>query len=37
MVARAVHFALSDDQASRLMDTPGADNNFLIAFVEEVE
>jgi hypothetical protein len=37
MVARAVHFALTDEQASRLMDTPGADNDFLMAFVEEIE
>ena len=37
MVARAVHFALTGEQASRLMDTPGADNDFLMAFVEEIE
>jgi hypothetical protein len=37
MVARAVHFALTDEQASRLMDTPGADNDFLMAFMQEVE
>jgi len=37
MVARAVHFALTEEQTSRLMDTPGADNDFLMAFVEEIE
>jgi hypothetical protein len=37
MVARAVHFALTKKQASRLMDTPGANNDFLMAFVEEIE
>lgn len=37
MGCRAVHFALTDEQASRLMDTPGVDNDFLMAFVEEIE
>ena len=37
MSRRGVHFALTDEQASRLMDTPGADNDFLMAFVEEGE
>ena len=37
MVARAVHFALTDEQASRLMDTPGMGNDDLLAFVEEIE
>jgi hypothetical protein len=37
MSCRGVLFALTDEQASRLMDTPGADNDFLMRFVEEVE
>ena len=37
MVARAVHFALNDEQSSRLMDTPGKGNDELLAFLEEVE
>ena len=37
MVARAVHFAMTDDQASRLMNTPSMGNDDLLAFVEEVE
>src|SRR5262245_36381798 len=37
MVARAVHFALTEEQASRLMDTPDADEDFLMDFVEELE
>lgn len=37
MVARAVHFAIDDEQASRLMDTPDMDDAGLLAFVEEVE
>lgn len=37
MVCRAVHFALTTEQASRLMNTPGANNDFLLAFVREIE
>jgi hypothetical protein len=37
MACRGVHFALTTGQAARLMDTPGADDEFLMAFVEEVE
>jgi hypothetical protein len=37
MACRGVHFALTAEQASRLMDTPGADDEFLMAFVEELE
>ena len=37
MACRGVHFALTEEEASRLMDTPGADNDFLMSFVEEVE
>ena len=37
MVARAVHFALTDEQASRLLDTPGMGNDDLLAFVEQIE
>ena len=37
MSARGVHFALTDEQASRLMDSPDADNEALLAFVEEIE
>jgi hypothetical protein len=37
MACRGVHFALTDEEASRLMDTPGADNDFLMDFVEEIE
>lgn len=37
MACRGVHFALTVEQASRLMDTPGADNDFLRAFVHKVE
>jgi hypothetical protein len=37
MACRAVHFALTDEEASRLMDTPGANKDFLMAFVEQIE
>lgn len=37
MVCRGVHFALTEQEASRLMDTPGANNAFLMAFIEQVE
>jgi hypothetical protein len=37
MVCRAVHFALTAEQELRLMETPGADNEFLMEFVEELE
>lgn len=37
MACRGVHFALTDEQATRLMETPGVDNDFLMKFVEEVE
>jgi hypothetical protein len=37
MACRGVHFALTDEQASRLMDTPGMDDEHLMAFVEEIE
>ena len=37
MVARAVHFALTDEQATRLMEAYGAGNASLMAFVEEIE
>ncbi|HEV3260399.1 MAG TPA: YfbM family protein [Gemmataceae bacterium] len=37
MACRGVHFALTAEQASRLMDTPGMDNDGLLAFVEEIE
>jgi Domain of unknown function (DUF1877) len=37
MVCRGVHFALTEEDASRLMDTPGANNDFLMRFVEEIE
>jgi hypothetical protein len=37
MSCRGVHFALTDEQASRLMDTPGADNDFLMGCVEDIE
>jgi hypothetical protein len=37
MACRGVHFALTGEQASRLVDTPGADNDFLMTFVEDIE
>lgn len=37
MSCRGVHFALTDKQASRLINTPDADDDFLMDFVEEVE
>lgn len=37
MACRGVHFALTHEQASRLMDTPGTDNEDLLAFVGEIE
>jgi hypothetical protein len=37
MSCRGVHFALTEEQASRLMDTPGMDDDGLLAFVEELE
>jgi hypothetical protein len=37
MAARGVHFALTAEQESRLMDTPGMDDEGLLAFVEELE
>jgi hypothetical protein len=37
MGCRAVHFALTAEQSSRLMDTPGADDEFLMEFVDEIE
>ncbi len=37
MGCRGVHFALTEEQASRLMDTPGSDDQTLMAFVEDVE
>lgn len=37
MACRGVHFALTDEQASRLMETPDENNEFLMTFVEEVE
>lgn len=37
MSYRGVHFALTEEQAAHLMDSPNADNDFLMAFVEEVE
>jgi Domain of unknown function (DUF1877) len=37
MSCRGVHFALTDEQASRLIDTPGADDDFLLDWLEEIE
>jgi hypothetical protein len=37
VTARGVHFALTEEQALRLMDAPDADNDTLLAFVEELE
>ncbi len=37
MGCRGVHFALTAEQASRLMDTPVSNNETLMAFVEDVE
>jgi hypothetical protein len=37
MACRGVHFALTEEQASRLMYTPGMDDDALLAFVEEIE
>jgi hypothetical protein len=37
MGCRGVHFALTEEQASRLMDTPGSNNETLMAFVEDIE
>lgn len=37
MACLGVHFALTEEQASRLMDTPRLDNDGLMAFVEELE
>lgn len=37
MGCRGVHFALTDEQAARLMETPGSDDESLMAFVEEIE
>jgi len=37
MACRGVHFALTEEEASGLMDMPGADNDSLMAFVEEIE
>ena len=37
MACRGVHFALTEAQASRLMDTPGIDDDGLLALVEEIE
>ena len=37
MSGRGVHFALTAEQASWLMDNPGLDDDTLLAFVEELE
>jgi Domain of unknown function (DUF1877) len=37
MAGRGVHFALTEEQASRLMNTPGANDEFLMEFVQEIE
>src|SRR5262245_546621 len=37
MACRGVHFALTEEQASRLRDPPGIDGDGLLAFVEEIE
>jgi len=37
MACRGVHFALTAEQASRLMDNPDFDDNELMTFVEEIE
>jgi len=37
MACRAVHFALTAEQASRFLDIPDGDNESLRAFVEEIE
>jgi hypothetical protein len=37
LACRGAHFALTAKQASRLMDIPGADDDFLMAFVVEIE
>jgi hypothetical protein len=37
MSARGVHFALTEQQASRLMDGPDTGNDDLLAFIEELE
>jgi hypothetical protein len=37
MGRRGGPFALSEEQVSRLMDTPGMDDEGLLAFVEEIE
>ena len=37
MAARGVHFALTAEEASRLMDTPDSDDEKIQAFVGEIE
>ena len=37
MPGRAVHFALTPEQAARLMDSPDPDNDFVTTFIEEIE
>ena len=37
MASRGVHFALTEEQATRLMDTPDTDDEMLMAFVGEIE
>jgi hypothetical protein len=37
MGCRGVHFALTEEQASRLMDTPGSNDETPMAFVEDIE
>lgn len=37
MACRAVHFALTAEQSSRLMDIPGTDADSMMAFVEDIE
>ena len=37
MACRGVHFALTDQKASQLLNGPRADNDFLIDYIEEIE
>lgn len=37
MGVRGVHFALTEEESSRLMDTPGSTDDMVMAFAEEIE